>query len=1061
MSLSDVSIKRPVFITSVVILMLALGLLCFSRLGVDLFPNVTFPVVTVNVPYPGAGPEEVETLVIKPLEDEFSTIAGVKRLSARSQEGFGRVVAEFSMETDVKYAEQQIRDRVSSARAKLPSDIKEPTIRRIDPGDQPVLTMSLTADLPEAKLRDLAEQVILPKLEQVNQVGLVEVKGGRKREVRVSLDRKKLKDREISVSTVASRLGAAGENVPAGKVSGSKEEVVFRSMGQFQSLDDVRNTIVNFFGNDVPTTIREIGSVEDTLQDETNRAYVNGKKSLFITLYRQSGSNTVAVVNAAKARVTQLNEELAKAPGNPKIQVMRDAAVWIRANVDDVKESILIGSVLAVVVVFFFLGNLRSTLITGLALPNSLIGAFILMAWAGFTVNIMTLLALSLAVGLLIDDAIVVRENIFRHMEMGKDPVRAAKEGTDEVRLAVIATTMAVIAVFGPVAFLKGVVGQFFREFGLTICFAMLISLFDALTIAPMMSAYFGGSVDHHAKPKNPISKGMNRVLKGFDRFQTWLEDMYEATLRFTVRRPMMVLLLSFIAFAASMSAVKQVTKTFLPAQDAGEFTVSFDLPPGASLEATDQVARKLDEVIRKNPEVELAAQTTGGSLGEANQGSFYVKLVESKKRQMNTSQIKEKLRGQLKDFSFANPKVTDFDAMGAGQRVFNLVIIGNDLAELETFGAKVFEKLRKHPGLTDVDTSIRPGKPELQTVLEKQKITALGVSTKMVGMELRSQIEGVVPAKFRENGYEYDVRVRLREEQRDLKSGFDKTYVPNINNQLIALKDIATPKSTLGSSGIDRQDRGRYVRIMADITPGKGMAEVMADISKMFETDLPLPAGMRYSYVGQAENFKELGESIVVAMGLGVLFIYLVLASLYESFVTPFTIMLALPLALCGSFVALWITHESLNIFSMIGCVMLMGVATKNSILLVDYTNQLIGEGLSRSDAIIKAGRTRLRPILMTTMALIAGTIPIALGLNEASRQRTSMGVAIIGGLISSTLLTLVVVPAAFSYIDRFRIWSTGVFQKLSGSRKSAHPETTPAPANGKDAKSPSPILN
>lgn len=1031
MSLADTSISRPTFITCIVLVMLAVGLLAMKRMGVDLFPDVTFPVITVTTPYPGAGPSEIETLVAKPLEDEISTLAGIKRLTSINSEGFSQVVAEFTLETDIKYAEQQVRDRVGATKSKLPIDVKESVIRRIDPSDQPILIVSVDASLKDSKLFDVADDRIRPKLEQVSQVGKVDILGGRKREIHVVLDREKLRSRELSVTSVFSRIAATGENVPNGKIDEGGKSTVFRTLGEFKSIADLRRTVVSFFGNDIPTTLQEVGDVKDTVADETSRAFVNGKKAILLNVYRQSGANTIAVVDALKKRIATINTEMEREEGKPKLTVIRDASVWIRMNVEDVKESIFMGVVMAVIVVFFFLGSGRSTIITGLALPNSLIGAFILMAAAGFTINIMTLLALSLSVGLLVDDAIVVRENIFRHIEMGKTPVKAALEGTGEVRLAVIATTLTVIAVFGPVGFLKGVTGQFFRQFGLTICFAMAISLFDALTIAPMLSAYFVGNP--HAKEKvNLWSRTVGRVLKAFDRFQTALEDGYVVILKFATRRPLAVLTFSFLIFLGSCSVVRFVPKTFLPPQDAGEFTVALDMPPGTNLDGMQKVAEQAQAIIQASPEVELTSLSVGNQTGRSEIAEFYIHLTPSKQRLLNTSGVKEKLRQQLKVISFANPTVKDYDGIGAGQRPFNLNLIGLDKKQLEEVGQATFKFLKNHPALKDVDTNFRPGKPEFQITLDPDRSKSLGISSKPLGQELRAQIEGLIPAKYREVGREYDIRVRLDESQRNLKRDFSKTYVPNINNKLIRLSDVAKPFETEGPATINRQDRGRLFSINADITPGAGMGTVIDDINRYFAEPGNLPIGMRYAFVGQAESFQELGESMAIAMGFGVLFIYLVLSSLYESFVIPFTIMIALPLAVCGSLLALFIAHESLNLFSMIGIIMLLGIATKNSILLVDYAHQLIDQGLSRTDALIKSGKTRLRPILMTTMALIAGTVPIALGLNEASRQRTSMGVAIIGGLISSTLLTLIVVPAAFSYLDRFRIWSKAKLLKL-----------------------------
>jgi HAE1 family hydrophobic/amphiphilic exporter-1 len=1034
MNLAKISISRPTFITCVVLLMLAIGLIARSRLGVDLFPDVTFPIVSVNTAYPGAGPEEIETLVSKPIEDEVSTIAGLKRLSSTNQEGLSIVVAEFTMKTDVKYAEQQIRDRIGAAKRSLPASIDEPVVRRIDPSDQPVVTIALDADLPEGKMYDLANEVIKPKLEQVPQVGLVEIIGGRKREVHIKLDRDKLRSHEVSASGVAARLASAGENIPAGKKDMNGVEKVFRTVGQFKTIQDIGSTIVNFFGNDVPVTLNDVGSVEDTLVDETSRTFVNGKKSVFINVFRQSGSNTVEVVDALLKRVDDVNHQLLEADGKPKMTTVRDSSKWIRANVEDVYESIFLGTLFAVIVVFFFLGSARSTIITGLALPNSLIGAFILMAIAGYTINVMSLLALSLSVGLLVDDAIVVRENIYRHIEMGKSPKRASIEGTNEVRLAVIATTLAVIAVFGPVGFLSGVVGQFFKQFGLTVVFAMAISLFDALTIAPMMSAYFAGTVSHaiNGAKKGPIGQ----VLAAFDRFQTMLEDKYSKVVAFSIGNPGKVLGVSFVIFIGSCGATKFVPKTFLPDQEQGEFSVSLDMAPGTSLERMTEVAKKVDEVIRKNKEVLVTGLTVGGRNGESNVTDFYVALTPLKERSINTVNFKKRLREQLKGFTDANPIVKDYDAVGGGQRPFLLNIVGNDMEVIEKHANKVFAYLKKTGKLTDPDTNFRAGKPEFQIVPNKKRMESLGISSVGLGTELRAQVEGVKAAKFREKGLEYDIRLRLQEDQRNIQDNYAKTYVPNINGKLIRLSDVTSPNDTSGPTKIYRQDRSRYVQIGADIAPGAGMGDIISDLEQKFKTDpeLKLPEGVTHAFIGQAENFKELGDSMVLAMGLGILFIFLVLSSLYESFVTPLTIMLALPLAFSGAFVALAITHQSLNIFSIIGLVMLLGVAAKNSILLVDFSNQQVAKGKTRAEAMILAGKTRLRPILMTTMALIAGTIPIAIGLNEASKQRTSMGVAIIGGLISSTLLTLVVVPAAYSFIDRFRVWANLKGRKLFG---------------------------
>ena len=1039
MNLASLSIKRPVFITCIVTIILVVGWLSLKKLPVDLFPNVTFPVVTVTTVYPGAGPEEVETLVSKVYEEELSNVPGLKKLSSQNLENVSVIIAEFNLSTDIKYAEQQVRDKVAAAKKKLPKEIDEPVIRKIDPADQPIITIAVQSNLPDGELFQIVDKKIKPLFEQVNQVGLVEIVGGRKREIKVELDRAKLKSHEISASQVAGRLQISGQNIPAGKVSTVTNDSVFRTLGEYKTIKEIESTIVNFIGNDIPVTVKDVGVVKDSLEERTGYGYLNGQKAILLSIYKQSGSNTIGVAEAIKKKALKINETLKTDNSKIELEVVRDGSKQIKANVDDVYETIIFGVILTIIVVYFFLGSGRSTIITGLALPNSLLGSFILLAAAGFTVNIMTLLALSLAVGLLIDDAIVVRENIFRHIEMGADPVTAAIKGTNEVTLAVVATTLTVIAVFGPIAFLDGVVGQFFKEFGLTVCFALVISLFDALTMAPMLSAYFAGKIEHHEPGHVKIKKGfydhtLGAMLEKFNIFQNWLEEVYIKVLKYTLKKPMVILVSALAIFMLSFVALKSIPKTFLPPQDGGEFIVSIDLKPGTSLDGMNTVAIEIEKIIRKNKEVKNTVLTVGDKNGQPEKANIFVNLVPSNLRKgISTSQFKETIRGQLKPYAYANPAVKDVDAVGGGQRPFNINIVGDDMGQIEKYSALLFEKIKHHPALKDVDSTNRPGKPEFQVVPDRYRAEKLGVSTTLMGSELRTMIEGSKAAVFRELGEEYDIRVRLQEDQRDLKKGYADTYVPNINNSLVKLSSMTTPFETVGPANINRQDRGRLIQISADIAPdGPGMGGAISDITRILKDEIKLPANMRYQFVGQAENFQELMANMIVAGGLGIMFIYFVLASLYESFVTPFTIMLVLPLAMCGAFYALALAHSSLDLFSMIGCIMLLGVATKNSILLVDYANQQVQQGLSLYDAIIASGKSRLRPILMTSFALIAGMIPLAIGLNEASKQRTSMGIAVIGGLISSTLLTLVVIPAAYTYIERFRVWSGNHLKKI-----------------------------
>jgi HAE1 family hydrophobic/amphiphilic exporter-1 len=638
-----------------------------------------------------------------------------------------------------------------------------------------------------------------------------------------------------------------------------------------------------------------------------------------------------------------------------------------------------------------------------------------------------------LAVGLLIGDAIVVRENIFRHMEMHKGAKQAALEGTQEVTMAVIAVTLTIVAVFLPIGFLSGVVGQFFKQFGLTVVFVMAISLFDALTNAPMMSAYFGGA--HGIEPTSGFMYYVRTPVRSFNKLQDRMQASYTKFLTAVMRRPWIALVGTLVVVVASAWPLMKVPKTFLPTQDNGEFSIGLDMAPGTSLEKMRDRALEIDKLLRRHPEVVNAVLTVGTTQNEKNKASFFVSLTPFGTRSTSTSDFKDVIRKELKDYSDANPTVKDVDYIGGGVRPFTLNIVGQDLSQVEAIAAKAMIKLKAHPSLLDVDTSYRPGKPEFQVRVDLGSAQRLGVSSSMVGRELRAQVEGLTPAKFRENGLEYDIRVRLKPEQRDLEKSYPSILVPNMNQRLVDLREVAKPVATTGPASIDRENRGRYVQIQADISAkGPGMGGAINDVKGWFAPggELELPPGVTYRFVGQAEDFQDLLSSMQIAAGLGLIFIYLVLSSLYESFFTPFTIMLVIPLAACGAFFGLYVGGKSLDLYSMIGCIMLMGLATKNSIILVDYINQLLGRGVPLKQAIIEAGSVRLRPILMTSFALIAGMVPVAIGLNEVSSSRSSLGVAVIGGVISSTLLTLVVIPSVFSYMETVRSYLTRFGSKI-----------------------------
>lgn len=1033
MSPSLLSVRHPIFIMSITILLLTLGFISLKGLPIDLYPDVSLPTVVVHTVYPGAGPQEIETEVTKVIEDEVSTISGVQKVSSQNMEGVSVVIVEFSLKTNLNFAEQEVRAKVSNTLRLLPQDIDAPVIRKVSPSDAPIMGISLKAEMPDAQLYDLAKEVIAPQFEQVYQVGQVDILGGRKREIHINLDREKLNSMDISASSVADALRSGGRNIPAGKIDVGAMQYTFRTVAQYQTLEEIGGSVLRLADVYHPISIGSMGKIEDSLEDESSRSRLNGGKAINFSIYRQSGANSVKVADDVKAKVDKINADFKGKGINAEMKIVSDLSRKIRDNVYDVYESIIFGVILTVLVVYFFLGSMKSTLITGFALPNSLLGACIVMGIFGFSINIMSLLAMSLVVGLLVDDAIVVRENIFRKLEEGMSPKKAAVVGTNEVTLAVVATTLTILAVFGPIGNLQGIVGQFFKQFGLTICFAMIVSLFDGLFVAPALSAYVAGA-HSHAEPTSKFGRWNKKMLRDFDRFQTWLEQKYIVILRWALAHPIKTILGAVGIFVFSIFIATRVPFTFLPAQDNGEFYVLFELPAGASLDGTDAIAREVEAKLKGHPEIEDVLTTVGSQNGESHKASMFVRLVPSKKRSVNTTEMKNLLKADLK--SFEKFKLIVTDNMGQqNSRQFNLNIVGQDMKEISSYSSKVEEYLKKNSGLQQVDSSYRLGKPEFQVVLKPETAKMSGVKVTAVGTELRSLIEGQIPAIYRENGVNYDIRVRLKPEERDLRTQFPFLKVPNLNQRMVPLANVADLKAAQGPSMILRENRNRYIQLSADLTPGgAGLGGVMRQIKKATESELKPPAGVSISFVGEAERFAELMTNILVSLGLGVMFIFLVLASLYGSFITPVTIMSVIPLAASGAFLSLFVARSSFDLFSMIGCVMLMGLATKNSILLIDSATELQKKGMDRVEALIKAGETRLRPIIMTSLALIAGMIPVAIGLNEASKSRTSLGIVVIGGTISSTLLTLIVTPAVHIYIDRFQDWFMAKYRGIFG---------------------------
>jgi hydrophobic/amphiphilic exporter-1 (mainly G- bacteria), HAE1 family len=1028
MKITEIAIKRPIFITCIIILMIITGVSSLMRLPVDQFPNVSLPFESVSIIYPGAGPEEMANLVARPLEEQIRTISGVDKVYSYSASGYAAVWAEFKLESDPLYADQQIRDAVARAKSRLPKGIEEPDIRRFSFADKPVYTLALQGPGSPVELFETADKIIKPQLESIPQVSSVDILGGSKREIEVILDRKKLADYEISVGQVAQSLEMSGENVPIGSrpdTRDTKKQWSYRSLGEFNSIEAIKSVLVRFYGNDVPLRLDSIAKVTDSQKEQTSYAYFNGKPVIQIDIHRQSGANTVEVGKRIKKKLKYIRTIMSNQNPGYSLEIARDGSRFIKANVLDVTETILIGIFLTILVVFFFLGNVRSTLITAAAIPNSLIGAFILVGLFGFTVNILTLLALSLSVGLLIDDSIVVRENIFRHIELGKPPKVAALEATAEVGLAVIATTFAILSVFGPIAFLKGIIGQFMKEFGLTVCFIMVISLLDSLTIGPMLSALWYKDAPA-VKKKGFVDRIWNSTFQkwadAFGRFQDRLEEWYGRLSNRTLNRPGTVLLIGSGFFLLSLLTLLVIPKTFLPPMETGEILLNMEMPAGSSLAFTRDVVKSADELIRTNPEIKYTKAVAGNASGDTEMAEIFLQLKDKSKRKLTTLEFKDKLREQLKDYRKYRLTLTEYNPLFMGERSFSFSLVSTDPDLLQKKAQEVLDLVKTNPKLKEPDMSFRPGKPELRLIYNQTKVTQYGVSTLIAGGELRNQVEGIIPAKFREQGEEWDIRVRLDDADRDLKNSFGSIRVPNMNYRLVSLSDIAVLEEKNVAASVSKLNAQRYVTISADLARGVGLGDMLKWVRTEIEKRKILPPEVQIQVEGEAQQFGEMMSNMIMAIALAVLFIYLVLSSLYESFLLPLVLIIPLPFAFSGALVALFVGRQSLNLYSFIAIIMVLGIATKNSILLIDYTNQLRAQGMELKEALIKAGRTRLRPILMTSMTLIAGTLPLAIGLNEASRQRACMGYVIIGGIITSTPLTLVMVPAVLSFLTRLK---------------------------------------
>ena len=1040
-----ISIQNPVFATMMMAALLVLGLFSYSRLPVEQFPDVSFPVVVVDTEYPGASPESVEEELTRRIEEAVNTISGIKTLSSRSYEGRSVVIVEFDLTVDPKLAAQDVREKIALVRPTLREEIKEPKVSRFNPDDFPVASVAVSSPTrPLREISTLADQVIKKRLENVGGVGQATLVGAVKREIKIVLNLEALEAQKIGADQVIQALRSENQELPAGSIVGSGQERTVQIKARLGAPQDFRNLIVARRGGK-PVTLGQVAEVVDGQQEEESLALVNGRRALSVDIVKAQGENTILVVDGVKRAIQDLAPML---PADVKVELVRDASTGIRNSVADVKKTLLEGAFLTIAIVFLFLASWRSTVITGLTLPIALIGTFLFVYALGFTLNVLTLMALSLSVGLLIDDAIVVRENIVRHVALGASHRDAALTGTQEIGLAVLATTFSIVAVFLPVGFMGGIIGRFFHQFGLTVVAAVLISMFVSFTLDPMLS-----SIWRDPQAEGRFGRGpLGRLLARFHALMDALSRGYERALGWSLAHRRAVLVLAAASFLASFPLMRFLGSEFVPEPDLSELQVQLKTPVGSSLELTHAKAAQAEAALREFPEVKHTYTTVNtGFVQGKNRVNIFVQLKPRKERSVSQNELTRPMRERLARIAGIEiTQIGGFKSVSSGKPV-QVSILGQDRAVLADLAAQVAAAVAAAPGAVDIESSDEASKPQLSVALKRELASDLGIGVAQVAGTLRPLLAGQAVGNWRSADDQfYDVQVRLSRADRAGRADLERvplaSSVMDANGapRMVALREIAELRDAAGAQQINRKEQLREVLVSANVY-GRPAGDVSADVRRGLER-VALPPGYRFSMGGSSKDMQESLGFAAQALALGVIFIYLILASQFGSFLQPAAIMMSLPLSLIGVVLALLVSRSTLNIFSIIGFIMLMGLVTKNAILLIDFAIRSRREGMARDAAVVHAGAVRLRPIVMTPLAMIFGMLPLALGLGEGGEQRAPMGQAVIGGVIASGLLTLVVVPVIYTYLDDFAAWLRGSWGRRFGRLKA--PAETASPA-------------
>ena len=1029
MTIAELCVKRPVFAVMLITFLVVLGVFSFRDLGVDLFPKADPATVTINVRLPGATSEEVTTQVILPLEEAVSTISGLDELNSQASEGSARITCRFLLEREIESAAQDVREKVAGALRRLPPNILPPIIQKADPDSDPVISLVVAGDKNLRETTEIADKEIKRVLETVDGVGEVSMTGGRDRQIRIYADAERLNAHGITISQLQRAIQSENVEIPGGRIIRGESELGIRTLGRIDAVSQFGEIIVANV-NGTPIRVSDIGRVEDSFAEPRTWNMIDGKQAVSLDVRRQSGTNTVKIIDAVKKKLEQITGTL---PPGVTLKIIRDQSVFINASVASLEEHLLFGSLLASLVVLLFIRNLRSVLIAAVAIPTSIISTFTLLKAMDFTLNNMTLLALTLAVGIVIDDAIVVLENIVRFIEEKHyEPKRAAIEATKEITLAVVATTISLVIIFVPIAFMTGYARRYVNQFGWTMAFAVMVSMLVSFTLTPMLSSRMLKRLAHkrgknqegedRAAGQAPATDHRSRITHRSEhtskdaRFFGWIDRNYGRMLEWSLNHRIVVVAVALATFAMTFPLNAMVGRDWIPPDDQSEFSVSMNWPEGTSIEGTSKQALEIAERVRQIPEVEFVNPFIHE--GIASHNHIYVRLVDVSKRDVTNLEVAAKIREITAEYRNLRSKVVIPSALGGGELWFPVraLIMGPDFQKAAELSKQVAERMRNVPGLLDVEASVSLNSPELQVKIDRQRASDLGVRASDVASAVRLMISGEDQiSTYKEGDEQYDVTMQLLPEQQRDREVLARLMIPSSKVGQVRLDNLATIEHGLGPSRIERFNRQFQVSVNANNAPDFPLDQAARSVNEEIRK-VGLPQGYSSRLIGAVKILDETTANLIVAFLLASIFMYMVLAAQFESFLHPFTIMLALPLSIPFALLSLWLTGRTLNLWSALGVLLLLGIVKKNGILQVDYTNKLREQGVPLREAILQANHVRLRPILMTTFSIIGGLIPTAIGIGAGSAQRSAIAVTIIGGQSLCLLLTLVVTPVAYS---------------------------------------------